>query len=1053
MKPMRVAKSHRAASAVLITLFSVVSASLESSPVRFVRADCNADGIFDITDSISLLDALYREDDDALTALELCESACDSNTDGSVDVSDVVFSLFSLFKEGFTPRPPFPDCGEAEDQWTTNCSLHTACNETPFSTIRFSLGEDTRVSLAVYDVDGIQVRELLRAVAYTSGDHEVEWDGLDGEGRLVDPGEYEWRLLETPGFTARFVTTLGVNPGSGAHGRFDENWAGDHLGAGTVAVDSTGMYVGAVLTEGLRQTLKQSLDGRTRFWQQSQYYDGGRATRVCADGDKVFLCQPNGRLRYLSPNTGRNRATWEIGWDGHPATDVDYYRGFLVAVFAGKGGVRWLNSDTGATVHGVEGITGVRNVTVVGSWNGGSILVEAEGTIYSLSRNFPTPVEVISGLGDCSGGIDIDHASGDLYVVERLDGDERVHRYDSKHQRVQSYGGVRRPHGPYDPTLFAGVFDVAADGNGGFYIAEPSGAPRRVARFSAKTGEILDEWYGGQSFYTHAAVDTEQPEFVWGCAHEGHVIQYRMDWGESSGDPVSWEIVATYATGNLGDALYPFTGKWRPFRKNGKTFLVLEGRAAILRVDEESHRVVPVAIASKAHSGNRTFSQFGGSGRDGYPIPWVAAADHYGRSNLATTPKYFYWGDADGDGEFDPEEFRIPNADPTEVGTHGGFNSNYDYVYASKLSTDRGFWRLRRTGWADEAEDVPIWDWDQVEPVGTFPEETRGFSHSREAISDEDGNVYGIIQAGVMIRGHGEYEGGSWPYQGIKKARIVKWRPDGVREFLVSRQTKTSSEVGIGKLYYPMKITLGPHGTIAVCDQVFQPNVVWTRDGLYAGTLWDHRADDGLSGDFYRTHSDDMQGIELAALDDGRVYWFNTVQGMQLVFETTGWDRLRRQTGVVSRPETARAPAREGKGLSATYYRERLGKEVAFRTVEAPIYFKPFSGSPHPNMPAPPHRIEWDGFLEAPNTDDYIFEVLKAADERIYVWIDGERFIWDLANTRVRVAKRLTAARRYRLRIVYENYVERPELKLLWWGTNMDKARVPVELLYEKPGE
>ena len=49
---------------------------------------------------------------------------------------------------------------------------------------------------------------------------------------------------------------------------------------------------------------------------------------------------------------------------------------------------------------------------------------------------------------------------------------------------------------------------------------------------------------------------------------------------------------------------------------------------------------------------------------------------------------------------------------------------------------------------------------------------------------------------------------------------------------------------------------------------------------------------------------------------------------------------------------------------------------------------------------------------------------------------------------RARASRRLDAARRYAFRIDYTNGAGRPELKLLWWATNLDKARVPATLLY-----
>ena len=95
-----------------------------------------------------------------------------------------------------------------------------ALAEAGHAKIEFTLEKDARLSLAVYDAkSGVQHRELARAErerVWPAGKHVVTWDGLDRDGKPVAAGEYRWRLLETQGFTARFVGPLGINPAVGA---------------------------------------------------------------------------------------------------------------------------------------------------------------------------------------------------------------------------------------------------------------------------------------------------------------------------------------------------------------------------------------------------------------------------------------------------------------------------------------------------------------------------------------------------------------------------------------------------------------------------------------------------------------------------------------------------------------------------------------------------------------------------------------------------------------------------------------------------------------------
>ncbi len=72
----------------------------------FIRSDCNADGLTDIADPVSLLDYLF-----GATGVLACDVACDSNSDGALDIADTIFMLNHQFAGGADPEAPFPTCG------------------------------------------------------------------------------------------------------------------------------------------------------------------------------------------------------------------------------------------------------------------------------------------------------------------------------------------------------------------------------------------------------------------------------------------------------------------------------------------------------------------------------------------------------------------------------------------------------------------------------------------------------------------------------------------------------------------------------------------------------------------------------------------------------------------------------------------------------------------------------------------------------------------------------------------------------------------------------
>lgn len=71
---------------------------------------------------------------------------------------------------------------------------------TPQTSIPYSLREEGRVRLTIYDVEGRLVRELVRQVQ-PAGRQVAFWDGRDATGRSLGSGIYYYRL-ETPGFEA-----------------------------------------------------------------------------------------------------------------------------------------------------------------------------------------------------------------------------------------------------------------------------------------------------------------------------------------------------------------------------------------------------------------------------------------------------------------------------------------------------------------------------------------------------------------------------------------------------------------------------------------------------------------------------------------------------------------------------------------------------------------------------------------------------------------------------------------------------------------------------------
>ncbi len=70
----------------------------------------------------------------------------------------------------------------------------------PTTTIQFELEEGDYISLAIYDITGKLVKELLSDELHFSGVHQVQWDGTNGKGLPVSSGLYLYEMKTTLGF-------------------------------------------------------------------------------------------------------------------------------------------------------------------------------------------------------------------------------------------------------------------------------------------------------------------------------------------------------------------------------------------------------------------------------------------------------------------------------------------------------------------------------------------------------------------------------------------------------------------------------------------------------------------------------------------------------------------------------------------------------------------------------------------------------------------------------------------------------------------------------------
>ena len=171
----------------------------------------------------------------------------------------------------------------------------TLVDQPAAATIDFKLQEPGRVSLAVYDAEGRQVRTLLNAEPQEKGRHAVAWDGLDRDGKPLPKGEYTWKLLESQGLQAEYLMALGTSTGL-------NHWPGQHNGPISIACDGEAIVVGGA-PEGSPLLASVDLDG-TFHWNQAQFRAPEAAPDLAVDGDRLYVLENSAMVDVLQKATG-----------------------------------------------------------------------------------------------------------------------------------------------------------------------------------------------------------------------------------------------------------------------------------------------------------------------------------------------------------------------------------------------------------------------------------------------------------------------------------------------------------------------------------------------------------------------------------------------------------------------------------------------------------------------------------------------------------------------------------------------------------------------------
>ncbi len=936
--------------------------------------------------------------------------------------------------------------------------------------VTYSLTESGRVSVAVYNLQGQQVRTLLSGAAQIKGKHRLEWDGLDWTGRPAPAGDYTWRLLQSPGLKSEFLMRLGTS--------FNyQDWPCNHGGPSGVAVlGDTAILAGAgECTPSLAMVDMTS----GKFLRAEHFLVGD----IAAANGRLFSLGVNndkdaGRLSIRQFDNGSNVLASVELTQGVTTTRpfcVSACAKQLAIAYSPSGEIEWRSQDDPQKVLGKAVVSNLSDMALTPA---GTVLALCGNTVVEVGPATINPVVRISGLSKPN-RIAVDESNGDILVVDN-NGFGQIRRYSKDFVFVRAYGRAGgRQQGLYNPEDFCAVSDIAADGHGGFVIVENMSAPRRLSHFDVN-GKLLNEWYGGQLFFTMASSDPADPRHVWMNSHWGWVMETEVDYEKRT-----WKPRAAYTVQGLVEGLFDCSslglcGVMR--RHEDQRYIVNEDEPKILRVDEANRRLIPLVAFGYEDSISPTLNSI---------MKEV-------NQSRAPNGKYhsYLWQDANDDG--------VPQKEEVSFSTYGRWrlrwtlDEHFNYYFSERTSGKT---------WTNIIHRLPVKRWDGARPVYPAFEEAELVAQlpitpeMAKARTDWEGPLdFGSDDAVYQIvKGRGEgftsdyLQMGHtwlWPTGLSGDAGLCRWSlRDGGLQWRVGKLSATARQFIPGQLDDPIRFLGRLNGLVLLANRVVMPMEAWTDDGLFAGSLFDRHAEDGLPPATYtwwmgkaldgREINSPFQydmyvGGSIRELPDGDILYFGAGWNHVPVYRVSGWKDFKRQAGRLRVKKQAKGTDAAGTGLLAEYFaNDALAGIPVLKRTDPLLWFGNADtlvkkGWPDTNLCNRTFSARWTGFLEPRFSEAYTLKAYVGGGRRgddpsspkavsppepVRVWL-GKRLVIDgwqrpLTNScQIESAPiQLEAGRKVPIRVEYVR-TNTGYLHLCWESASQEIEHVPPECLY-----
>lgn len=647
----------------------------------------------------------------------------------------------------------------------------------------YELARPMRVSINVYDSKGEIVRSLLCGVPLQELEHY----------RLVAPGT--------------------------------------HGGPIAVAADESGVYMGASCTENIENYLvKISPDGSRRLWSKMQRVPWKGAVALAKSGDRLLVLSANNEIWPYAAEDGKDlppiATSLPAADQGKPADkdkpadkekpdDAGRHAAGLAAndremvlCYPERGLVRWCDPTDGKLIREVAGL---EKPTAVAITADGTTYCLCGTSILRLDQKGTAHATVVSGLGKPT-RIAVNQSagskSGELLMFDAAT--NQVLRFSTDGKRLAAFGQTGgRQNGTYDQAAkesFLDVGSVAAAPDGGFLVAEPNTAPRRVARFTAD-GRFDKEWYGGQVWAPWIAVDLENPGTVFMPSGWNSILRLAVDLEKKT-----WRVRAVYQLDQMADGMLQGNGNallYRAFRRDGKLFIA-GSNSEIFRVDDDGDRLTPATVF---HLQARHYEKH----LRGPLKEWM----EQGKQS-------YLWTDADGDGRAQRGEVEYSGAGPWAGLSH--WDANGMYAVAGKAVQHWPITGLNSAGSPVLGEFPAGRTLLKLPPRVKHTEPRWGSYITADPVN---GGWYVAVNDSMKNWGHST------------DSFLIAYNADGSRRWITPGKTggTPQSHIAPGDIGCFRRIAGTTHDCVVINDFMEGPwpltSYVWDRDGLWVGGVMD----------------------------------------------------------------------------------------------------------------------------------------------------------------------------------------------------------------------